>query len=353
MKTKHSYLEFKRARKLIRSLKLKNSKEWKDYSSTRRPNNVPANPSKIYKDHGWIDTKDWFGIQGHGRFKFSINDNYFKKWSHNMAYILGLWFADGCITSGDRFNITLHVDDKYLLEKILREMESDHQIAMKTNTCCMFTIVSKEIVRDIIRLGGKYRKSLDVKFPIIPVNYLPDFIRGLWDGDGSIWYCNAYKIYKSSICSGSKDFLLRLYQLLNKNISDFRASIHKTIVKRGSLLPNNAVTKRRGILYSLNLSVNNTIRLRDYIYKNKKGLKMIRKYNKFKKCGKIRTISRWDRNFVTFKNFKVFIKQNGFKKYKEWRAYLETHQRPSNIPAAPEVIYKKDWVGWKKVLNYS
>ena len=26
-----------------------------------------------------------------------INHNYFKTWTHNMAYVLGIWYADGCI----------------------------------------------------------------------------------------------------------------------------------------------------------------------------------------------------------------------------------------------------------------
>jgi hypothetical protein len=33
-----------------------------------------------------------------------------------MAYILGLWFADGCIYGGRLFDITLHHRDKYILK---------------------------------------------------------------------------------------------------------------------------------------------------------------------------------------------------------------------------------------------
>jgi len=29
--------------------------------------------------------------------KYKVNDDFFKIWSHNMAYILGFWFSDGCI----------------------------------------------------------------------------------------------------------------------------------------------------------------------------------------------------------------------------------------------------------------
>jgi hypothetical protein len=30
----------------------------------------------------------------------TVNQDFFKKWTPEMAYVLGLWFADGCIPSG-------------------------------------------------------------------------------------------------------------------------------------------------------------------------------------------------------------------------------------------------------------
>ena len=32
-----------------------------------------------------------------GKRKYAVNDDYFKEWSHDMAYILEFWWADGCI----------------------------------------------------------------------------------------------------------------------------------------------------------------------------------------------------------------------------------------------------------------
>lgn len=50
-------------------------------------------------------------IQSANARKYRINQDYFKTWSHNMAYILGLWYADGCIYGGKMFDITLHKKD--------------------------------------------------------------------------------------------------------------------------------------------------------------------------------------------------------------------------------------------------
>lgn len=49
--------------------------------------------------------------------KYSIDDNYFKTQSHNMAYILGLLAADGSVSSKENgVFIQLKADDKKFLK---------------------------------------------------------------------------------------------------------------------------------------------------------------------------------------------------------------------------------------------
>lgn len=48
-------LPFEEAHKFVLKLNLKNKKEWQKYcKSGNRPNNIPANPQRSYKDKGWI-----------------------------------------------------------------------------------------------------------------------------------------------------------------------------------------------------------------------------------------------------------------------------------------------------------
>lgn len=49
----------------------------------------------------------------------------------------------------------------------------------------------KELVLDLIALGLRYKKSHTVDATIIPINYQWDFIRGIMDADGSIYF-NSY-----------------------------------------------------------------------------------------------------------------------------------------------------------------
>jgi superfamily II DNA or RNA helicase len=56
------YLPFEEARAFVHRLELKSLEEWNSYSkSGKKPDNIPATPSKTYKNHGWISAGDWLG----------------------------------------------------------------------------------------------------------------------------------------------------------------------------------------------------------------------------------------------------------------------------------------------------
>jgi hypothetical protein len=58
-------LRFAAARAIVRKQKLKSEKEWREWGS-QRPSHIPANPRRVYRDHGWISTADWLGYGSEG-----------------------------------------------------------------------------------------------------------------------------------------------------------------------------------------------------------------------------------------------------------------------------------------------
>lgn len=66
-----------------------------------------------------------------------------------------------------------------------------------------------------------------MKFPNIPSKYLPDFIRGYFDGDGSVFFVNYIRTkdkriareLRTNFTSGSRDFLEELMKILNIKIN--------------------------------------------------------------------------------------------------------------------------------------
>ena len=124
--------------------------------------------------------------------RIEVDESYFKKWSANMSYVLGFILADGCIIQGtykgysDSLKFGVQSKDKDVLEKIKSELKSDHKLSQNKNAV-HFCIASQEIVNDLKRLGIIYRKSLREIVPKVPPKYAKDFIRGVVDGDGSLW----------------------------------------------------------------------------------------------------------------------------------------------------------------------
>jgi LAGLIDADG-like domain len=137
-----------------------------------------------------------FRTTGEGRRKYKLKEDFFKVIdTEEKAYILGLLFADGYISStNNSIGISLGEKDKEILEKInkivyegestplkLRKLESD-----KRQNQYILSMNSQKMCNDLIDLGCVRAKSLILEFPIISDNLLNHFVRGYFDGDGHI-----------------------------------------------------------------------------------------------------------------------------------------------------------------------
>ena len=133
-------------------------------------------------------------IQEANKSKYYINDKYFSTQGHNQAYIIGFLGADGNISSKDnRIDLELFSADLEILEKIRTELELERPI--KIYECNNGYIKNKlyfysaQIKQDLMTYGLVPNKtySKDYHFPYkLEKEYIIDYIRGLFDGDGSI-----------------------------------------------------------------------------------------------------------------------------------------------------------------------
>jgi hypothetical protein len=335
------FLSFLSARKIIHKLKISSQSKWWKYASSKRPPNIPSTPYEIYKEwKGWCD---WLG---HEKKKYKVNEHYFNKWSHNMSYILGFWWTDGNTDGISRFNISQEKDNIYILKQILKEIESNHPIKLYKNMCSI-DIYSNKLIKDITKLGGIPRKSLKINFPFIPLKYLPDFILGLWDGDGSVWYCKNKNAYLANFCSGSFTLIKDLHKTLKNNIGGIKGRIRSRIVKKGNKI-NGRKIKKDSLTYRLEFGVNDTRRLRDFIYNGKSDLKIIRKYKKFHKAGKI-NLSRNGQKFLSYRMAKNLVRKLKLKNSREWHKWIKNNW-DKKIPVKPEQHYG-NWTNWYNWLG--
>ena len=201
-------------------------------------------------------------IQSQNGKKYNINQDFFKTWTRDMAYIFGFWCANGCICNGKIFDITIHKKDKYIIKKIAEKLEYEGPLydyvdrqASRINFSCV------TIYNDLIALGGLENKSMTLEFPKVPNQFLSDFIRGYFDGDGCIMNLKGGRINSAFTC-GSKKFLDTLLAILKKEAG----------VEGGSYDPS---------CYSIKFGKKDTLKIGQYIYKNDPELFLLRKKQKF------------------------------------------------------------------------
>lgn len=202
---------------------------------------------------------------------FEINEHFFSKWSKEMAYVLGLILTDGCISKYG--TVSLCINDKDLLENVKAILGSGHPIRQSRHQKGLYAFIfaREKIVADLNKLGVFPKKSLDVRFPDVPDAYLIDFIRGVFDGDGSVFFEKRSSNFplKSSFISGSKRFIETLEDKLSI-LGMPKRNIYRQKTKNG-------------ILYMFRYAHKDSAKLFKILYEGalEKGLFLRRKYYKF------------------------------------------------------------------------
>jgi hypothetical protein len=203
--------------------------------------------------------------------RLDVNENYFKKWSPDMAYILGFILADGCIIKGsykgysDALKFGVNKKDIDIIEKIKQKLGSSHKISI-CEDAAHFCITNQKIVNDLKSLKINYRKSLRENIPNVPQKYVRDFIRGVIDGDGSISFDKKWGYPTLSVCGGKNTISFIQNHFLEK------FNIYSKIGKR----------KKIQYIFYISYRANSAKTLINYLY-NKSNIYLERKYKLFKR----------------------------------------------------------------------
>ena len=128
------------------------------------------------------------------------NKRAFSEVTRESAYWIGFLAADGCVDEKGRVRVGLQRSDVSHLYKLAKFVGSTHKVQERDNRCDL-EFSCAEMVADLSKYGIVPRKSIE--FHPGPVKlyseFLPEFFRGWFDGDGTI--CESFSNKASKLAT--------------------------------------------------------------------------------------------------------------------------------------------------------
>ncbi len=209
--------------------------------------------------------------------KYKLNEDYFSEIdTPNKAYMLGFLFADGNVHKSKYYlAIELSAKDKEILFFIIDELEYEtkpkiYNRELEGSIYKKLVVSSKSICGDLIKHGCIPNKTLVLKYPNIPDELNRHFIRGYFDGDGTV---TSFKSKRHMRIVSTIEFLNIMYIILNKEIG----------IKMNKIVEYSRNNKIGYLTVSANVEF---VKFYDYIYSDN-SFCLRRKYDKFLKLAEL------------------------------------------------------------------
>lgn len=210
-------------------------------------------PNGIYDSD--IEKEIYAKIQNESKYgtyiKYNVNQEYFDVVdTEYKAYIIGLLYADGynSCTYGKRYirigleesdeNLLLQINSLLCNEKPLRYIDNSYKDTETMHFENMYdlTINSTHMSDSLAILGVTQNKSLTITFPKwLKSSLYSHFIRGVFDGDGSLYKYTGNKSQVTATITATEEFCKALCDIVVDNIGInphyYDASCHNGITK--------------------------------------------------------------------------------------------------------------------------
>lgn len=199
-----------------------------------------------------------------------------------MSYILGYIAADGCIhkrkNRKNSYILNITSKDKDNLLKMGKNLSPDCSISIKYNSQKMpysqIQISNKEICTDLIKLGISFKKNYRSSFIKVPKGYFSDFVRGFFDGDGTVYIykVNGTPQIKAGFVSPNLFFITEFNKQLCGATDILCKAVHKFHSKN-----------KKVPLYNICFYIDDCEKFANFLYKNNPILYLHRKRKVFEK----------------------------------------------------------------------
>mgnify|MGYP000114816493 FL=1 len=385
------FLSYEEARAFIHTIGLKSSIDWREYSKTKRPRNIPGNPDRDYVGKGWISWNDFLGsntISNHQKSFIEFDKAKELISSYNLRS-LNDW-NDFCKAGKKPINIprnpaqyyfkkgwkgwhdflSVPSDYKKLNEKYLNFEEAKtyvHTLNLKRHDDWIKFCKDGKKPHNIPANPGSVYKNLGWKN------------MGDWLGTGRLGTKN--RLYWPFTKSRSYVHKLKLknegewrtYTKSGKLPVDIPNTPHKIYINEwmgfgdwlgtGNIAPHQkkfmTYFEAKKFLSKFKLRTQNEFRVfcqspnrppdlptnPNSAYKNSGWIS----FGEFLGTG---TVAPGLQEYLDFPVTKKAVKALRLSSRSEWEEYCKSGKKPKNIPASPQHVYKnKGWKGWPDFLG--
>lgn len=204
--------------------------------------------------------------------RYYVNDYLFDSWTPTSAYLYGVLFADGHVSSSkerNRVQISLSIKDQEWLTELMSYFEFDGPLKTgsindkyKPRQYVTFGFSSKRIKKRLLELGIKN----DV--PKLDKELFRHFARGFFDGDGSVYHSSGTPSDKLRVNFANKKAVLETVRDL------FHEYINTSSTVKASQKSNSPSC------YSICYADKDSRKIYDYFYKNT-TMYLLRKKSRF------------------------------------------------------------------------
>lgn len=158
-----------------------------------------------------------------------LREDYFSTIdTEEKAYLLGLFKTDGYIKTGKgspRIGISLKKSDLKMIEKIKEEFNTINDIYYDNRVgkeSYVIEVVSERMATDLEKFNIIPNKTIllkDIHLESIPEHLQRHYLRGLLDGDGTIYIEKATNTIAIGFCGYNKSFVYSFQKAINEKIN--------------------------------------------------------------------------------------------------------------------------------------
>ena len=339
-KRTRKYRDFAKARDFARSLRLKNNQQWREYCRGKlinrqvKPNDIPQDPSQVYKEHGWISWSDFMGTDN-----IATKARKYRPFEQARDFVRKLKLKDGnqwweYCKSGDKpddipSNLRYSYRGKWQGMADWLGTDNVHYSRIRY----LSYIEARDFVRKLgIKSGREWRLYVKGKIPDLPPKPLniPSDIDSYYKGRG--WISWGDFLGTGSIAPGARKYRAFgkarafVHRLKLKNFTEWQAYC-KSGNKPEDIPANpNRIYDDTGWLSYGDWLNNGNISFRKICY-------------------------------LSYEEAQEFVRKLGIKTCIEWELYVKGKMpnlppKPLNIPSNINTHYKgKGWVSWKRFMG--